>query len=71
MKRTTGQVMNPNMELLFNGPSLRSFGFTFKLSPRTSQEANNIVKIIRLLKKKWHQKQKENLFLKSPRYMEN
>ena len=67
MQRTTGQVMNPNMELLFNGPSLRSFGFTFKLAPRTSQEANNIVKIIRLFKQKMAPvKSDGNLFLKSP-----
>ena len=67
MQRTTGQVMNPNMELLFNGPSLRSFGFTFKLAPRTSQEANNIVKIIRLFKEKMAPvKSAGNLFLKSP-----
>ena len=67
MQRTTGQVMNPNMELLFNGPSLRSFGFTFKLSPRTPKEANNIVKIIRLFKEKMAPvKTDGNLFLKSP-----
>ena len=67
MQRTTGQVMNPNMELLFNGPSLRSFGFTFKLAPRTSQEAENIVKIIRLFKQKMAPvKSDGNLFLKSP-----
>ena len=67
MQRTTGQVMNPNMELLFNGPSLRSFGFTFKLAPRTSQEAENIVKIIRLFKQKMAPvKSSGNLFLKSP-----
>ena len=67
MQRTTGQVMNPNMELLFNGPSLRSFGFTFKLAPRTSKEADNIVKIIRLFKEKMAPvKSGGNLFLKSP-----
>ena len=66
MKRT-GQVMNPNMELLFNGPQLRSFGFTFKLAPRTSKEADNIVKIIRLFKEKMAPvKSDGNLFLKSP-----
>ena len=67
MQRTTGQVMNPNMELLFNGPQLRNFGFTFKLAPRTSKEANNIVKIIRLFKEKMAPvKSDGNLFLKSP-----
>ncbi len=67
MQRTTGQVMNPNMELLFNGPQLRSFGFTFKLSPRTSKEAENIVKIIRFFKERMAPvKSSGNLFLKSP-----
>ena len=67
MQRTTGQVMNPNMELLFNGPQLRSFGFTFKLAPRTPKEAENIVKIIRLFKEKMAPvKSDGNLFLKSP-----
>ena len=66
MKRQ-GTVMNPNMELLFNGPQLRSFGFTFKLSPRTSQEASNIVKIIRCFKEAMAPKTVgSNLFLKSP-----
>ena len=67
MQRTTGQVMNPNMELLFNGPQLRSFGFTFKLSPRTKAEAQSIVKIIRLFKYKMAPvKTEDRLFLKSP-----
>ncbi len=67
MKRTTGQVMNPNMELLFNGPQLRSFGFTFKLSPRTKDEASNIVKIIRAFKSEMAPRAEgANIFLKSP-----
>ena len=66
MKRT-GQVMNPNMELLFNGPQLRSFGFTFKLSPRTKEEAKNIQKIIFCFKQAMAPVATEgNLFLKSP-----
>ena len=67
MKRTTGQVMNPNMELLFNGPQLRSFGFTFKLSPRTKEEAKNIQKIIFCFKQAMAPVATDgNLFLKSP-----
>ena len=31
--RTTGAVRNPNLELLFNGPSLRSFSFTIRFTP--------------------------------------
>ena len=66
MKRE-GQVMNPNMELLFNGPQLRSFGFTFKLSPRTKEEAKNIQKIIFCFKQAMAPVATDgNLFLKSP-----
>ena len=59
--------MNPNMELLFNGPQLRSFGFTFKLSPRTKEEAKNIQKIIFCFKQAMAPVATDgNLFLKSP-----
>jgi len=67
MKRGQGQVMNPNMELLFNGPQLRSFGFTFKLSPRTQKEAETIRDIIYRFKRAMAPKKIEpNLFLKAP-----
>ena len=32
LSRTEGIIVNPNLELLFNGPSLRSFGFSYKMS---------------------------------------
>ena len=68
MKRGQGQVMNPNMELLFNGPQLRTFGFTFKLSPRTQEEATTIQQIIRRFKLGMApRKVGPGLFLKSPR----
>ncbi len=67
LKRQTGMVVNPNMELLFNGPQLRTFGFTFKLSPRTSTEATDVVKIIRCFKEAMAPRTAgSNLFLKSP-----
>ena len=50
LSRTTGQVLNPNMELLFKGPSLRPFSFKFKLSPRDKEEANEVIKIMRFFK---------------------
>ena len=50
LSRTTGQVLNPNMELLFKGPALRPFSFKFKLSPRDKEEANEVIKIIRFFK---------------------
>jgi len=49
--RTTGNVLNPNLELLFNGVTLRSFSFDFDLSPRHTGEAEEIRLIIRELKK--------------------
>ena len=32
LARSNGSVINPNMELLFKGPTLRSFGFQFKFT---------------------------------------
>ena len=67
LSRTEGLVMNPNMELLFGGPQLRSFGFTFKFSPRNSKEAKGLIKIIRFFKQGMAAKKKDNgLFLKAP-----
>ena len=51
LARTTGEILNPNMELLFNGPSLRSFRFSFKMTPRNQPEADEIRNIIRIFKK--------------------
>ena len=48
--RTTGAVRNPNLELLFNGPSLRSFSFTIRFTPRDEYEAKRVRMIIRALK---------------------
>jgi hypothetical protein len=50
LARTTGEILNPNMELLFNGPSLRSFKFSFKMTPRNRDEAMEIKNIIRCFK---------------------
>jgi hypothetical protein len=37
LSRTQGAVVNPNLELLFNGPTLRPFNFTFKLASRSER----------------------------------
>ncbi len=67
LARTTGQVMNPNMELLFKGPTLRPFSFKFQLAPRGQTEADNIIQIIRFFKQGSAPiRSKSNLFLKSP-----
>lgn len=65
--REKGAVINSNIELLFSGPELRTFTFTFKLSPRDKTEAQNILKIIRTLKQGMSAKKAADfLFVKSP-----
>lgn len=50
LARQTGGILNPNMELLFNGVTLRSFKFSFKMTPRNKDEAASIRNIIKTLK---------------------
>ena len=50
LARTQGEILNPNLELLFNGPTLRSFRFSFKMTPRSEKEAKEIKNIIRCFK---------------------
>ena len=64
--RFSGEVMNPNLELLFNGPTLRSFQFSFIMSARDAGEAKTIKQIINLFKKSMAVKETSSLFLKSP-----
>ena len=67
LARTRGQVLNPNLELLFNGPVLRPFNFTFKMSARDDLESKEIVKIIRFFKQGMSpQRTDSNLFVKAP-----
>ena len=67
LTRTTGAVINPNLELLFSGPALRTFSFQFKMNAREREESKEIVKIIRFFKQgSAAQKSKSHLFLKSP-----
>ena len=67
LSRTTGAVANPNMELLFGGPQLRTFSFQFTLAPRSKEEAMEAVKIIRFFKQGMAPiRTKSMLFLKSP-----
>ena len=50
LARATGKVLNPNAELLFQGPVLRDFNFDFLMIARSRQEGNEIRKIIRWFK---------------------
>lgn len=50
LARGAGIVPNSNLELLFNGPTLRSFTFSYRLSPRQESEAITVRRIIRFFK---------------------
>ena len=49
--RSTGQILNSNTELLFQGVNLRSFPFTVTFTPRNQKEGEIVRNIIRSLKK--------------------
>ena len=67
LSRMSGMILNPNLELLFQEPTLRPFSFTFDLTPRSKSEAQDIVRIIRFFKQGMSPIRSEsNLFLKSP-----
>ena len=67
LTRATGAVINPNLELLFKGPTLRPFSFVFKLSARSDDEAKEIRSIIRFFKQGSAPiTTPSNIFLKSP-----
>ena len=67
MTRTTGMIFNPNLELLFDKPTLRGFTLSFDLVPRSKKEAEECVKIIRFFKQGMSPiRAASNLFLLSP-----
>ena len=71
LSRATGAIANPNMELLFDAPALRAFDFTFVMSPRDGNEAQQIRNIINFFKQGMSVKTTStNIFLKAPNYFE-
>jgi hypothetical protein len=71
LTRQTGAIINPNTELLFNGPTMRNFGFSFNMSARSEKEARNISVIIRALKQGMSVRRSQSgLFLLSPHIFE-
>ena len=81
--RATGQILNSNLELLFQGVSLRSFPFNITFSPRSGKESKRVKEIIKSLKTSMSAKRgadafgmKGGIFLKPPdvfllRYLSN
>lgn len=48
---STGEITNPNIELLYSGPSLRSYSFNFTFAPKSDTEALACYEIVRQLKR--------------------
>jgi len=51
LARGNGEILNPNMELLFSDVTIRNFRFSFKLTPRNPKEAEQVRLIIRAFKR--------------------
>lgn len=66
LSRTKTKVLNPNLELLFQGPQLRPFQFSFKMSARDEDEALAIKYIIKYFKRHMAVRKDSTLFLKAP-----
>ena len=69
VSRATGQVFNPNLELLFDGVNLRSFPFSFEFFPRNQKEGQQVMEIIRTLKQSMTAKRDTGtakIFIKAP-----
>ena len=71
--RQEGNIFNTNMELLFNGPTLRSFRFSFKMTPRSQDESIAVRDIINTFKRSMAPKtmttgtgNSQSLYLKTP-----
>ena len=67
LQRGMGVVVNPNMELLFMGPSIRQFSFSFLLAPRSEKETTEVANIIRFFKQGMSPIRSQSaLFLRTP-----
>ena len=71
ISRATGQILNPNLELLFNGVGIRTFPFSFQFFPRNRSEGQVVMDIIRTLKMEMAptrtvESEAKGIFIKSP-----
>ena len=66
LARTGGQVLNPNAEMLFGGPVIRDFSFSFKMIARSEKEGETIRKIIKFFKKGMAPKFRNVVLIKAP-----
>ena len=66
LARAQGRVLNPNAELLFQGPVLRDFNFDFLMIARSRQEGREIRNIIRWFKLGMAPQFNNSTFLNTP-----
>ena len=68
LARATGTTINPNLELLFNGPKLRNFSFAFEFAPNDEADATETRKIIRFFRQGMAPKKNNDnlIFIGSP-----
>ena len=66
LARTGGHVLNPNAEMLFQGPVIRDFSFEFQMIARSKREGEEIRKIIRFFKLGMAPKFQNIAFLANP-----
>ena len=66
LARTSGRVLNPNAEVLFQGPVIRDFAFSFIMIARSEKEGREIRKILRFLKEGMAPKFRSTAFLENP-----
>ena len=66
LARTGGRVLNPNAEMLFQGPVIRDFSFEFQMIARSKKEGEEIRRIIRFFKTGMAPKFQNIAFLANP-----
>ena len=69
--RSTGMILNSNLELLFSGVTLRTFPFSINFSPRNEAESKMVISIIKALKSSMAAKKNASqgqggIFLRAP-----
>ena len=66
LARSGGRVLNPNAEMLFQGPVIRDFNFSFLMIARSEDEGKQIRRIIKWFKKGMAPKFRNTTLIKSP-----
>ena len=62
LARGAGVIPNNNLALLFNSPTLREFTFSWKMSPRSREEATRVNNILRFFKQGMAAKKSNNSY---------